>query len=132
MSKVRPELESVRFALDSVRVRVAESAKDSVEPPFAVRLLIPEERAFAPLKASVPPAVEAMLPVFVLLPESVMGAVLRWVILPPPLMLEVTVLADDWLSRSVVPLAMARLPLPKEPLAPASSSVPAFRFVPPE
>ena len=59
--------------LPSVIVRVVPSAKLSVEPPEALRPVIFEERAPAPLKRSVPPPVDWMLPVFVFVPASVVA-----------------------------------------------------------
>ena len=49
------------------------SAKLSVEPPEALRLVVLLEREFAPLKRRVPPPVDCMLPVFVFVPVRVVA-----------------------------------------------------------
>jgi hypothetical protein len=57
--------------LPSVIVREVPSTKLKVDALVALRLVIPEESALAPLKRRVPPPVDRIAPVLELLPERV-------------------------------------------------------------
>ena len=120
--------------LPSVIVRVASSTKLKVDALVAFRLVRPVESALAPLKSRVPPPVERMAPVLVLLPErvAVTPAPEVWTILPAPLMLLVIVVEAELASCRAAPLEMETLPLPAEPAAPLKKSVPVLMVVPPE
>lgn len=132
-SKDRAAVLSEIPELPSVIVRAVPSAKLNVELFEALMLLMFVDNAPAPLKKSVPPPVDWILPLFVFVPARVVVRLVptTWLRLPAPLMLfeiVVTAVLPIW---KVAPLSTLKSPLPTEPDAPEREIVPAVIEVAP-